>query len=45
MLKVNVEEGVWEIIESNDHLLLENSFIYFDKSTLVNHYHTAYESS
>lgn len=39
-----VEEGVWEIIESNDHLLLENSFKYFDKSTMASPYHTIYES-
>lgn len=27
-LKVNAGKGVWEMVDSNDHLLLENSFIY-----------------
>lgn len=44
-LKANVGKGVWEMVDSNDHLLLENSFMYFDKSKLVNPYHTTHESS
>lgn len=43
-LKANVEKGDSEIIQSNDHFLLENSLNYFDKSTISNPYHTAYGS-